>query len=154
MKSDKPKMVICLSCKCQEKCIVRCFLRLIIMEIRANFPTCFIKSHWKLIENRTDLPRQLLGEFSLEVQGCLRKSPEEGVPEGWIFRSSLLRLSGLSRRITGGFSTQLTESLFKILWIPAFFRGAYLSNLASHKASRNPTHKNLWHHPLFEEIHP
>ena len=136
MKSDKPKMVICLSCKCQEKCIVRCFLRLIIMEIRAN------------------LPRQLLGEFSLEVQGCLRKSPEEGVPEGWIFRSSLLRLSGLSRRITGGFSTQLTESLFKKLWIPAFFRGAYLSNLASHKASRNPTHKNLWHHPLFEEIHP
>ena len=113
-----------------------------------------LQSHWKLIENRTDLPRQLLGEFSLEVQGCLRKSPEEGVPEGWIFRSSLLRLSGLSRRITGGFSTQLTESLFKKLWIPAFFRGAYLSNLASHKASRNPTHKNLWHHPLFEEIHP
>ena len=106
MKSDKPKMVIYLSCKCQEKCIVRCFLRLIIMGIRANFPTCFIKSHGKLIESESICRGSYWGIF-VRSAGMFEKISWGGVPGGRIFPRHLIEIERVIEEIAGGFSIQL-----------------------------------------------
>jgi len=66
----------------------------------------------------------------------------------------LIEIERATEEIASDFSTRLiTSPSHKKLRIPEFFRAAYLSNLTSHMASGNLTHKKLWYHPLFEGIH-
>ncbi len=60
------------------------------------------------------------------------------------FSKQLIEIEWAFEEIAGRFSLRSTvNSSHKKPWLPVLFRGAYLPNLASHQASRNPTHKNL-----------